>query len=584
MKPGNYQSCLICQNLLIFLLPSPKNYPGKPDMGANKTILRLYYFSLGLMMISLPFSGYYMSVSQFCLVGVFLLDGMKRQDYDDFIKKYTLFPRIILFIPYGFTWLIKSLGRKFREFFHRENAPAWIFTSIFLFHIIGLFITTDFTYAMHDLRIKLPILILPVLLSTTNLLDRKGFNILMYLFTAAVFTGTLISTYFYLTGDFTDSRELSKFISHIRFSLLIDMAIFILTFMVIKKSDIPRWPKIIMSVAAVWMVAFLAMAAFMTGLVIFLITSAVLILYIVLNKQGTIMKIVTITVILLLFFAAVLYIRCIGRAVSHVEPVDLNSLEKTTSLGNPYWHDLANPQVENRQYVWHYIATDELREAWNQRSQYKFDDRDKAGQEVKYTLIRFLTSKGFRKDAEGVSKLTDHEVALIEDGVASIVYVEKSNLYVRIYKIFWEYNRYQVTQNPSGHSVMQRLEFWKAARKIIHENWLTGVGTGDIEQAFQDEYNKSGSLLEKEYRWRSHNQFLTIFATFGMIGLAWFLFAMIFPAIRLNKFHDFYFLSYFIIIILSMFTEDTLETQAGVTAFAFFYSYYLFAKKFIDIV
>ena len=33
-----------------------------------------------------------------------------------------------------------------------------------------------------------------------------------------------------------------------------------------------------------------------------------------------------------------------------------------------------------------------------------------------------------------------------------------------------------------------------------------------------------------------------------------------------------------------MLTEDTLETQAGVTPFAFFTSFYLFAKKFIDIV
>ena len=553
-------------------------------MGVNRTILWLYYFSLGLMMISLPFSGYYMSVAQFCLVGVFILDGMKRQEYDDFIKKHNSVLRVILFLPYGFTWLIKSLVRKFREFFHRENAPAWIFASIFLFHIIGLFFTTDFHYAFHDLRIKLPILILPILLSTTNILDRKGFNILMYLFTAAVFTGTLISTYFYVAGKFSDSRELSIFISHIRFSLLIDMSVFILAYMVIKKSDIPRWPKIIMSVAAVWMVAFLAISAFMTGLVIFFITSAILIFYIVLIKQGTIMKIITITGILILSLAAVFYIRGIGKAVNHIDPVDFNSLEKATKLGNPYWHDLTNPQVENGQYVWLYVATDELRSAWDQRSQYKFDGKDKAGQEIKYTLIRFLTSKGYRKDAEGVSRLTDQEVAMVEDGIASILYTEKSNLYVRIYKIFWEYNRYQITHNPSGHSVMQRLEFWKAAGAIIRDNWLTGVGTGDIEQAFQDEYNRSGSLLEKEYRWRSHNQFLSIFAAFGIIGLAWFLFAMIFPAIRLSKFHDFYFLSFFIIILLSMFTEDTLETQAGVTSFAFFYSFYLFAKKFIDII
>ncbi len=119
------------------------------------------------------------------------------------------------------------------------------------------------------------------------------------------------------------------------------------------------------------------------------------------------------------------------------------------------------PRLKTAAYVWLYVATDELREAWNARSRYEFEGKDKAGQEIRYTLIRFLTSKGYRKDAEGVSKLTDQEVAMVEDGIASIVYVEKPNLYVRIYKIFWEYNRYQVTHNASGHSVMQRLEFWK---------------------------------------------------------------------------------------------------------------------------
>jgi hypothetical protein len=552
-------------------------------MEAKKILLWLYYFAIGLMMISLPFSGYYMSVSQFMLVGVFILDGIKKQEFEEF-KKYKKHVRIILFIPYGINWIIKSLGRKFREFFHRENAPAWIFASIYLFHLIGLLFTTDFNYALHDLRIKLPILLLPLLLSTTSFLDRKGFRFLMYLFTAAVFTGTLISMYFYLTGDYTDSRDLSIFISHIRFSLLIDMAIFILAYMILKKSDIPRWPKAVMAVIALWMIAFLAIAAFMTGLVIFLITAALLIFYIVLVKQGMVLKFATIAVILILFLITVFYIRGIGRAVKQIDPVELSSLEGTTKLGNPYWHDLTNPQVENGKYVWIYVATDELRDAWNQRSRYAFDGKDKAGQEIKYTLIRFLTSKGYRKDAEGVNLLTDQEVAMVEEGIASIVYVEKSNLYVRIYKIFWEYNRYQVTHNASGHSVMQRLEFWKTSRAIIKANWLTGVGTGDLEQAFQDEYNKSGSLLEKEFRWRSHNQFLAITATFGIIGLAWFLFSLIFPAIRLSKFHDFYFLSFFIIIMLSMLTEDTLETQAGVTVFAFFYSFYLFPKKFIDIV
>jgi hypothetical protein len=553
-------------------------------MEAKKIILWLYYAAIGMMLISLSFSKFFMSVSQFGLAIIFILDGIKKKEVTDYFEKYKLAASILLLIPAGLTWIFKSLGRKFKQFFHLENSPAWIFASIYLIHVLGLFFTTDFDFALHDLRIKLPILLMPLILSTTCLPDRKGFRFLMYIFTAAVFTGTIISTVYFMTHEVTDSRTISLFISHIRFSLLIDMAIFILAYLVLKKSDIPRWPKAVMAVIALWMLAFLFISAFMTGLLIFFATLAIIIFYMAMNKRGLLLKITTISGVVIFFFLAWIYVRNIERDVNHVNPVDFNALDKVTRLGNPYSNDLSNSQVENGNYVWLYVCENELRQAWNKRSRYNYDGKDKAGQEIKYTLIRFMTSRGYRKDAEGVSKLTNQDVALVEDGVASIVYEEKSTLYVRIYKIFWEYTRYIATRNPSGHSVMQRLEFWKTARAIIKENWLTGVGTGDIGDAFSEEYNRSGSLLGNEFRWRSHNQFLTIFATFGVFGFAWFLFSLIYPAIRLGKFHDFYYLSFFIIIILSMLTEDTLETQAGVTPFAFFTSFYLFAKKFIDIV
>ena len=96
-------------------------------MEAKKTILWLYYFFLGLMLVSLSFSGYYMSVAQFGLVGVMLLDGMKKAEYDDFVKRNNLFIRIIIFLPTGLWWILKAVIKKSGEFFQRENAPAWIF-------------------------------------------------------------------------------------------------------------------------------------------------------------------------------------------------------------------------------------------------------------------------------------------------------------------------------------------------------------------------------------------------------------------------------------------------------------------------
>jgi hypothetical protein len=229
-----------------------------------------------------------------------------------------------------------------------------------------------------------------------------------------------------------------------------------------------------------------------------------------------------------------------------------------------------------------YINFDEMREAWNKRSNMDFDGADKRGQELRYTLIRFLTSKGYRKDAVGVKKLTDEEIGLVEEGEASIVYQKKAHLYVRIYKIVWEFQQYQLTGNASGHSVMQRFVYARTAISIIKENPWLGVGTGDLNKAFEEKYAQMNTLLDEKFRWRSHNQFLAMGVAFGLIGLAWFLFSLLYPPIATQRFSDYFYLSFFLVIFFSMFAEDTIETQAGVTIFAFFSSLYLFAKKFHD--
>jgi O-antigen ligase len=126
---------------------------------------------------------------------------------------------------------------------------------------------------------------------------------------------------------------------------------------------------------------------------------------------------------------------------------------------------------------------------------------------------------------------------------------------------------------------MQRFEFWKASICIIHDNWLTGVGTGDMNEAFQQQYVKSGTKLAPDQRWRSHNQFLSIFIGFGIFGLLWFLFSIFYPPVLLGKFNDYFFLIFIIIAMLSMIPEDTIESQAGVTFFAFFYSFLIFGRK-----
>jgi O-antigen ligase len=97
--------------------------------------------------------------------------------------------------------------------------------------------------------------------------------------------------------------------------------------------------------------------------------------------------------------------------------------------------------------------------------------------------------------------------------------------------------------------------------------------------AFERQYEIMNSPLKLEYRWRSHNQFLSISVGFGLIGILWFIFALLYPPIKTRRMTDYFYLSFFVIMMASMISEDTIETQAGVTIFAFFTSLFLFGKK-----
>jgi hypothetical protein len=261
-----------------------------------------------------------------------------------------------------------------------------------------------------------------------------------------------------------------------------------------------------------------------------------------------------------------------------IHPVDLTKLDSTTSQGHQYANDTAVTERENGYLIWIYVCDDELKQSWNARSKFPFDSLDMRKQPLRYTLVRFLASKGLRKDADAVMTLSEEEIHSVERGIANVNYQNMSNLNARLQQIFAEHNYVNMGENPGGHSVVQRNEFRKAAYGIFRENFFFGVGTGDIADAYPKQYEKMKSRLIPQWRLRAHNQYLTIAATFGIIGFLYFIFALVFPMRSLKKSNDFLYFTFWLIAVLSMISEDTLETQAGVTFFVFFNCLFLFAR------
>jgi len=399
------------------------------------------------------------------------------------------------------------------------------------------------------------------------------------LFVLSLFVVTLFNAWKVVNHDYIDIRDVSRHVGHIVFGLLVRMSIFTSGYFILKKETFPLLVKFLLGVILIWLMMYLIITKSITGVTITILVFLFLLPILIFRRKSKWLKAGLILLILVVTGGIFFYLQKVVHDFYRTDPVDYQKLETITSRGNPYEHDPFHKQTENGHYLWLYIQWGELRESWNNRSNMPFDSNDLKGQPIKFTVVRFLTSKGERKDADAVQRLSDEEVHAIETGIANILYMKKFSIRGRIYEFLMGYENYKQSGNPTGSTIMQRLEFWKASLALIKDNWFYGVGTGDMNIAFQQQYKKMQSKLSPDQRWRSHNQFMSICVGFGIFGLIWFLFAIFYTAFVTKRFDDYFFLIFLIIALISMLTDDTIESQMGVTFFAFFYCFLLFARK-----
>lgn len=531
------------------------------DANTGNAVSRWFFYCMVLLVVSMPLSEFGMSVSQFLLLGLWACEGYEIE------RKATLNPLVA-----GVEALLNNLKRKFRQV--AQNRILLVFLSIYLMHVIGLIYTSDFNYALKDLRIKLPLLSLPIIFATSVKLESKKLIILLWWFCLAVIAGSLVSVFVLLTRELTDPREMSIFISHIRFSLLVSLSVFILTAMLFSGIVKQRLNRIITLAAIVWLMFFLLLLKSMTGILVTALTAWLLILVFSFKRKyiGISLLLLTLSGILATGF----YLKSVYLDLTVPQKVTVNELDKFSPSGNMYMHDTVNFGIEKGKYVGLYIAEDELRVEWNKRSTFNYDGYDAKGQLLKYTLIRYLHSLDKRKDSTGVNQLKNEDVTRIENGVANAGYIGGLQIRPVFEQLIMGFINYADNNDANGSSMAQRLEYWKTSFYLIKSKPFAGHGTGDVANAFERAYEETHSNLLPEFRHRSHNQFLAIAIAFGLSGAILFLFGIIYPALKSGILRNFLFLSFFIIAILSFLTEDTLETQAGVTFFAFFYALFVF--------
>jgi O-antigen ligase len=515
----------------------------------DKWPLFLYYAEIAgfaITIAALPLSNFLMSVGTFWLCGAWLLQVLT----DIFSKR--------------------SLQERFSRF--RKNRAAQLLMGVYFLVLLGLFFTSSMDHAQWDLRMKLPLLILPIVITTLDPLSEYWRRVLKGIFLLSLTFAVLwcLIIYWGLHGEsYRDVRNISVFISHVRFSLLIVLGICIAFHETWNKPAGPVFSILI----TVFFLYFLYVLQSMTGFAALGCVIFYTLVRSILRAKKKTVRVGALSLLVTLPLVVLSYLKHSSTAYFNAPPVDWNTLETTTPHGEAYEHNAHYPLIENGHYVMNYIAWGELYSGWMSRSMVHPDSTDGKGNMLKGTLIRYLASKGLRKDLDGIAALSDEDVRAIESGIPTMQEKRKNGINRRIDNILFEYSNYKAGGSPNGHSVIQRLEFWRAATGIIREHPFTGVGTGDVKTAFAEQYEKMNSRLDTQHRLRAHNQYLTMWVTYGILGFVFFLAVVLYPLMNGGIRNPL--LAVFILIAaLSFLTEDTLESQAGVMFFAFFYLFF----------
>lgn len=452
------------------------------------------------------------------------------------------------------------------------NKVAMAMAGLYLIHVVWMFNTEDFDFAVKDLRIKLPLLVFALVLGGSEISKTQ----VKYVFVALaagvwVAITKAYANYFSSEIDFYDFRNIVDGISHIRLSL---MMVLVMAGIFYYWKEMQLSLKILSVLTFVNILIFFNLIQSASGVAVLACIVVYTLLHTSYQKAGGRGLAAGFALIALLLVGSGFWLNQYYQQY-FTSSQDIGSLPDTTAMGNLYTHHTESMQVENGQYTYLYLSEVEMEEAWDERSGITMKGDDKVMERA--TLVRYLTSKGLTKDRAGVMALTEEDIANIENGLPSIVYTQKKGLSLRLHTTLFGYHQYLVTKNAGGSSLFQRLVYWNAAYELITRNFWLGTGTGDVKMAFENIYDEIEVNLEQKFRLRAHNQYLTFWVSFGLLGIIYFisLFALPFTQGRISYLYT----AFLLIAAISCLTEDTLETQAGVTFFAFFYGLFSVASR-----
>ena len=461
-----------------------------------------------------------------------------------------------------FVAVVLAIEKKKFLFLPILRNPIYLsFLVVWLLILLGVFRGGENNLIWKEIKTLLPLVLAPLFLQNLNPISRSEESFIWKVFFFAVGISALICVvYAAVKYPLPEPRSASLFISHIRFSL---MAVLALVGAWVLPDVVSLRLKIVLSCVVClffFFVGTLTGWGFLIVLIILLFASK--------SKRNKLILVGTTLTLAstLLFFLS-----------KNTDSTNFQLEQIQSERGEKYIHQSSNFQTENGNKVFINIAPQELDSAWFARTNQPLLQKDARGQLIQTTLIRYLASKGLSKDAAGIQQLSDIDISNILAGYTNWNEPKYNALEKRWHQIIFEYQTFKSGENPSGHSVFQRLEYYKAAKFIIQQNLIFGVGQGNVKHSYHEAYIQTSSTLDEKVQHAVHNQFLSYWITAGFAAILCFLmyFYFMWKFARKNTLA----LAFVILAFLSCLTEDTLTTQPGVAFFAFFSTFFFFLPK-----
>lgn len=137
-----------------------------------------------------------------------------------------------------------------------------------------------------------------------------------------------------------------------------------------------------------------------------------------------------------------------------------------------------------------------------------------------------------------------------------------------------------LTQASNNNEVLEpRVIRWRAALELVKHSPIIGYGSGSETELLKEVYFEKKLYNSYLTELNAHNQYLSFLIKTGIIGLALYLFVLLFGFYYAIRTKDILFLSFLILVTIVSISENILDVNKGIFFYSFFIPLFLLAER-----